>query len=99
MRYSLSHQKLQLVLSAQGLSSSSAAAIDKLFGGADGYYWYGTLRDMCPAGKTLVWEDQYAMVKAIQAHENATAEEDEMPPQVPTAAHIAAISKLLGNPL
>jgi hypothetical protein len=39
------------------------------------------------------------MVKAIQAHENTTAEEDEMPPQVPTAAHIAAISKLLGNPL
>ena len=99
MRYSLSHQKLQLVLSAQGLTSSSAAAIDKLFGGSDGYYWYGTLRDMCPAGKTLVWEDQYAMVKAIQAHENATAAEDEMPPQVPTAAHIAAISKLLGNPL
>jgi 5-enolpyruvylshikimate-3-phosphate synthase len=54
---------------------------------------------MCPTGKTLEWEDQYAMVKAIQAHENTTAEEDEMPPQVPTAAHIAAISKLLGNPL
>jgi hypothetical protein len=99
MRYSLSHQKLQLVLSAQGLSSSSAAAIDQLFGGADGYYWYGTLRDMCPTGKTLEWDDQYALVRAIQAHENATAEEDEMPPQVPTAAHIAAICKLLGNPL
>jgi hypothetical protein len=99
MRYSVSHQKLQMLLSAQGLTSGDAAGIDKLCGGADGYYWYGTLRDMCPPGKTLIWEDQYAMVKAIQAHENATAAEDEMPAQVPTAAHIAAISKLLGNPL
>jgi hypothetical protein len=47
----------------------------------------------------LEWDDQYALVRAIQAHENATAEEDEMPPQVPTAAHIAAICKLLGNAL
>ena len=99
MRYSVSHQKLQLLLSAQGLQGGDAAGIDQLFGGADGYYWYGTLRDMCPPGKTLIWEDQYAMVKAIQAHENVTAAEDEMPAQVPTAAHIAAISKLLGNPL
>jgi hypothetical protein len=54
---------------------------------------------MCPPGKTLVWDDQYALVHDIQAHENATAAEDEMPAQVPTAAHIGAICKLLGNPL
>jgi hypothetical protein len=39
------------------------------------------------------------MVAAIQAHENASAEEDEMPPEKPKAAHIAAMSKLLGDPL
>jgi hypothetical protein len=98
MQYSLSHHKLQLVLKAQGLGTGDAGGIDKLFGGEDGYYWYGTLRDMCPEGKTLIWEDQYSMVNAINAHEKATAEEDEMPPQIPTAAHIAAICKLLGNP-
>ena len=98
MQYSVSHHKLKLILSAQGIKGGDAGAIDTLFGGKDGYYWYGTLRDMCPEGKTLVWEDQYSMVNAINAHEKATAEEDDMPPQIPTAAHIAAISKLLGNP-
>lgn len=99
MHYSVSHHKLKLVLAAQGLSTGDAGGIDQLFGGKDGYYWYGTLRDMCPPDKTISWENQYAMVQAIQAHENATAEEDEMKPQVPSAANIAAISKLLGNPI
>jgi hypothetical protein len=99
MRYSISHQKLKLILTAQGLSTGDAGGIDQLFGGKDGYYWYGTLRDLCPPGKTLSWDNQYAMVAAIQAHENATAAEDEMKPQVPSAANIAAISKLLGDPL
>ncbi len=99
MQYSLSHHKLKLILAAQGLKTGDAAGIDQLFGGKDGYYWYGTLRDLCPEGKTLSWENQYAMVAAVQAHENATAEEDEMKPQVPSAANIAAISKLLGDPL
>ena len=57
------------------------------------------MRDLCPAGKTLSWDNQYSMVAAIQAHENATAAEDEMKPQVPSPANIAAISKLLGDPL
>jgi len=39
------------------------------------------------------------MVNAIQAHENATAEEDEMAPQKPSAANIAAICKLLADPI
>ena len=48
MQYSVSHHKLKLILSAQGIKGGDAGAIDKLFGGKDGYYWYGTLRDMCP---------------------------------------------------
>ena len=99
MHYSVSHQKLKLVLSAHGLTTGDAGGIDQLFGGRDGYYWYGTLRDLCPPDKTISWNTQYEMVNAIQAHENATAEEDEMKPQVPTAAHIAALSKLLANPI
>ena len=99
MRYSISHQKLKLLLAAQGLSPGDAGGIDQLFGGKDGYYWYGTLRDLCPVGKTLSWDNQYAMVAAVQAHENATAAEDEMKPQVPSPANIAAMSKLLGDPL
>ena len=99
MRYSVSHHKLKLILQAQGLSTGDASGIDKLFGGNDGYYWFGTLRDLCPPGKTITWENQYDMVNAIQAHENATAEEDEMKPQVPSPANIAAISKLLGDPI
>jgi hypothetical protein len=99
MHYSISHHKLKLILAGQGIKPSDAGAIDQLFGGKDGYYWYGTLRDMCPEGKTLAWDDQYAMVNAIQAHENATAEEDEMPPAKPSAANLAAISKLLADPI
>ncbi|MGQ2921811.1 MAG: hypothetical protein ACT6SF_01150 [Hydrogenophaga sp.] len=99
MHYSVSHHKLKLILAAHGLKNGDAGGIDTLFGGKDGYYWFGTLRDLCPEGKTLSWEDQYSMVNAIQAHENATAEEDEMKPQVPSAANIAAISKLLADPI
>ena len=95
MHYAVSHHKLQLILSGAGLKSGDAAGIDKLFGGKDGYYWFGTLRDMCPEGKTLSRENQYALVAAIQAHENASAAEDEMPAEKPTPAHIAAICKLL----
>ena len=99
MHYSVSHHKLNQLLTAHGLKSGDAGGIDKLFGGTDGYYWFGTLRDLCPPGKTLIWDDLYQMVNAIQAHENATAEEDEMKPMKPNAAHIAAISKALANPL
>ncbi len=99
MHYSVSHHKLTLILQGAGLKSGDAAGIDRLFGGRDGYYWYGTLRDMCPEGKTLSWEHQYALVAAIQAHEDASAAEDEMPPEKPSAAHIAAICKLLADPV
>lgn len=99
MRYSVSHHKLKLVLAAHSLTPGDAGGIDQLFGGKDGYYWYGTVRDLCPPGTTITWDNQYAMVEAIQAHENATALEDEMKPQVPSAANIAALSKLLGDPI
>ena len=99
MHYAVSHHKLKLILNGAGLKSGDAAGIDQLFGGKDGYYWYGTLRDMCPEGKTLSWEDQYGLVNAIQAHENATAEEDEMPPTKPSPANLAAICKLLADPI
>ena len=99
MHYSASHHKLKLILAAHGLKPGDAGGIDELFGGRDGYYWYGTVRDLCPPEKTLSWENQYAMVQAIQAHENATAEEDEMKPQTPSPANIAAMSKLFGDPL
>jgi hypothetical protein len=99
MHYSVSHHKLKLILNAHGLTTGDAAGIDALFGGKDGYYWYGTVRDLCPEGKTISWDDQYAMVNAIQEHENASAAEDEMKPEIPTAAHIAALSKLLANPI
>lgn len=99
MHYSASHQKLKLILAAQGLTTGDAGGIDQLFGGKDGYYWYGTLRDLLPPDKTISWDNQYQMVEAIQAHENATAAEDEMKPQVPSAANIAALSKLLANPI
>ena len=78
MHYSVSHHKLNQLLAAHGLKSGDAGGIDQLFGGTDGYYWFGTLRDLCPPGKTLIWDDLYQMVNAIQAHENATAEEDEI---------------------
>lgn len=95
MHYAVSHHKLQLILSGAGLKSGDAAGIDTLFGGKDGYYWFGTLRDMCPEGKTLSWDNQYALVAAIQAHEDASAAEDEMPSEKPSPANIAAICKLL----
>ena len=99
MHYSVSHHKLNLVLAAHGLSSGGAGGIGKAFGGARGYYWVGAPRRLGPQGATITWENQYEMVKAIQAHENATAEEDEMKPQVPSAANIAALSKLLCDPI
>ena len=53
----------------------------------------GALLEGVPVSRLL------KMVNAIQAHENATAEEDEMKPQVPSAANIAALSKLLADPI
>lgn len=91
----LSHQVLDDILQSHRLKSNDLAGIDALFGGADGYYWYHTLRHLCPRGETITWASEQAMQAAVQAHENETAAEDEVKPQQLKDSHVAAISKLL----
>jgi hypothetical protein len=91
----LSHQVLDEVLQNHRIKSNDLAGIDKLFGGADGYYWYHTLRHMCPKGEVIVWSDEESMRAAVQNHENESAAEDEVKPQVLRDAHVAAIARLL----
>jgi len=95
MTFIVSHQLLDDLLRSRGIKATDLASIDKLFGGADGYYWYHTLRHMCPKGDLLVWDSEAEMRTAVQEHENETAAEDEVKPQVLSDAHVAAISKLL----
>jgi hypothetical protein len=91
----LSHQVLDDILQAHRLKPNDLAGIDKLFGGADGYYWYHTLRHMCPKKDVIVWRSEEAMRAAVQGQENESAAEDEVKPQQLTDAHVAAIGKLL----
>ena len=91
----LSHQLLDEILRNHGIKSNDLAGIDKLFGGADGYYWYHTMRHMCPKSEVMVWKDEEAMRAAVQGHENETAAEDEVKPQVLKDAHLAAMARLL----
>lgn len=91
----LSHQVLDEILQNHRIKSNDLAGIDKLFGGVDGYYWYHTLRHMCPKAEVIVWPDEAAMRAAVQAQENASAAEDEVKPQVLGDAHAAAIARLL----
>ena len=51
MMYILSHKVLDEVLQKHRIKSNDLTGIDKLFGGADGYYWYHTMRHMCPRGR------------------------------------------------
>jgi hypothetical protein len=97
MPLTLSHQVLDDVLQKHGVKPNDLAGIDKLFGGADGYYWYHTMRHMCPRPQVIVWADAQEMRTALQDHENETAAEDEVKPQVLTEAHVIAIARLLGN--
>ena len=96
MPLTLSHPVLDDILRKNGVKPNDLAAIDRLFGGADGYYWYHTMRHMCPRGETIEWADAGEMREAVQGHENETAAEDEVKPQVLQDAHVAAIAKLLG---
>jgi hypothetical protein len=96
MTFILSHQVLDEVLQKHRIKSNDLAGIDKLFGGADGYYWYHTMRHMCPKQEVMVWASQEDMRAALQNHENATAAEDEVKPQELKDAHVAAIASLLG---
>ena len=89
---------LDEILQNHRIKSNDLAGIDKLFGGADGYYWYHTLRHMCPRNEVMAWPSEDAMRAAVQGHENASAEEDEVKPQVLGDAHVAAMARLLKVP-
>lgn len=94
----LSHQVLDEVLQKHRVKPNDLAGIDRLFGGADGYYWYHTLRHMCPKGQMIVWGSAEEMRAAVQGHEDETAAEDEVKPQALKDAHVAAIAGLLAVP-
>lgn len=96
MTFILSHQVLDEVLAKHRVKPNDLAAIDRLFGGADGYYWYHTLRHMCPKKEVMVWRGQEQMRAAIQGHEDETAAEDEVKPQQLKDEHLAAIAGHLG---
>jgi len=98
MTYILSHQLLDDILKNHRIKSNDLAGIDKLFGGADGYYWYHTMRHMCPKTDVIVWRSEEEIRAAIQGHENETAAEDEVKPQALKDAHLAAIARLLALP-
>jgi hypothetical protein len=91
----LSQQVLDETLRSHGIKPNDLTGIDKLFGGADGYYWYHTLRHMCPKGDVIVWKDEEEIRAAVQAHETESAIEDEVKPQVLKDAHLAAMARLL----
>ena len=97
MAFTLSHAALDDVLRQHGVKPNDLTGIDKLFGGADGYYWYHTLRHLCPKGEVITWGDMDEMREAIQGHEDETAAEDEVKPQQLKEAHLAAIAGLLAG--
>jgi hypothetical protein len=97
MTFILSHQLLDEILQNHRIKSNDLAGIDKLFGGADGYYWYHTLRHMCPKNEVLVWNSAEDLRAAVQGHENRTAEEDEVKPQQLQDSHFAAMTGLLAT--
>ena len=98
MPFILSHEVLDDVLQKHRIKPNDLAGIDRLFGGADGYYWYHTMRHLCPRGEVIVWGSEEEMRSALQEHENETAREDEVKPQVLKESHLAAIAKLLAVP-
>ena len=97
MAFTLSHAALDDVLRQHGVKPNDLAGIDRLFGGADGYYWYHTMRHLCPKGETIAWGSKEELRSALQEHENETAAEDEVKPQALQDAHVDAIAKLLGS--
>jgi hypothetical protein len=97
MTFILSHQVLDRILAKHRIKSNDLSGIDKLFGGADGYYWYHTMRHLCPKQETMTWASQEEVRAALQGHENETAEEDEVKPQQLKDENLAAIVKLLGS--
>ncbi len=98
MPFILSHQVLDEVLQNHRVKPNDLAGIDRLFGGADGYYWYHTMRHMCPRTAVIAWNTPEELRAALQGHENETAAEDEVKPQVLKDEHVAAIARLLAVP-
>ncbi|MBI5275814.1 MAG: hypothetical protein HY854_05085 [Burkholderiales bacterium] len=94
----MSRQVLEDVLKTHGVKPNDLAGIDRLFGGTDGYYWYHSMRHMCPGTETITWGSVEEMRTALQDHENETAAEDEVKPQALKDEHVAAIARLLGGP-
>jgi len=92
MTFILSHQVLDEVLAKHRVKPNDLAAIDKLFGGADGYYWYHTMRHMCPKQTVMTWRTPEELRAAVQGHENETAAEDEVKPQLLKDEHLQAIA-------
>jgi hypothetical protein len=95
MPFTVSHPLLDELMRKHGIKSNDLAAIDRLFGGPDGYYWYHTLRHLCPKGQEMVWATVEDMRAAVQGHEDETAAEDEVKPQALKEAHLAAMATLL----
>lgn len=95
MPLTLSHPVLDEILRKHQVKSNDLAGIDKLFGGADGYYWYHTMRHLCPRDEVMTWPDAESVRAALQAYEDETAAEDEVKPQALKDAHVAAIAQLL----
>ena len=96
MTFIVSQQVLDEVLQTHRIRSNDLAAIDKLFGGADGYYWYHTLRHMCPSkSDVIVWNTEEELRAAVQGHEDESAAEDEVKPQSLKPEHLAAMVTLL----
>jgi hypothetical protein len=96
MTFILSHQVLDEILQSHRVKPNDLSGIDRLFGGADGYYWYHTLRHMCPKKEVMVWNSLEAMRAAVQGHEDETALEDEVKPQRLQDSHLEAMARLLG---
>src|SRR3954471_17374436 len=95
MPFILSHEVLDEVLKKHQVKPNDLRGIDKLFGGADGYYWYHTMRHMCPRGDVMSWTSLEQLRAAIQGHEDETAAEDEVKPQQLKDEHLSAIAGLL----
>ncbi len=95
MSFILSHQILDELLAKRKINTRDLAGIDKLFGGDDGYYWYHTLRHLCPSKEVMIFQSEAQLRKAVQGYEDATAAEDEVKPQQMQDRHIEAIAQHL----
>lgn len=98
MPFILSHTVLDEILASRKIKSNDLSGIDKLFGGVDGYYWYHTMRHLCPKPAVMTWATEEELRAALQGNEDETAAEDEVKPQQLRPEHLAAIAGLLAVP-